>query len=60
MKKENGYDENYTVNKETIFGKSKEELQKIFEDYPYRGKIIAQIFEMHGLYPGFYCFSIQH
>ena len=53
MKKENRYDENYTVNGNKIFDKSKEQLQKILEDYPYREKIIAQIFEIKSLYSSF-------
>ena len=53
MKKENRYDENYTVNGNKIFDKSKKQLQKILEDYPYRENIIAQIFEIKSLYSSF-------
>ena len=53
MKKENGYEENYTVNGNKIFDKSKEELQKILEDFPNRENIIAQIFEIKSLYSSF-------
>ena len=53
MKKENRYDENYTVNGNKIFDKSKKQLQKILEDYPYREKIITEIFEIKSLYSSF-------
>ena len=53
MKKENGYDKKYTVNEKRIFDKSKEQLQKILEDFPNRENIIAQIFEIKSLYSSF-------
>ena len=53
MKENNRYDKKYTVNKERIFDKSKEQLRKILENFPNRENIREEIFKIKGLYSSY-------
>ena len=58
MKKEQQCDEKYIVNGYLIFDESKEDLQKIFSDFPNQKKLVDLVVRIKGN-SSFYCFILQ-
>ena len=58
MNEKGQYDESYTVNGETVFDKSKKELEKILDGFPNKSTLANLVLKPNGLCSIFYCFII--